>query len=82
MSHKRELEPSFKLLFERGRWQICENKRGVWVWHRDCPKMPSDQIGRNQECWLIGDSVAECIVCEKPVPAEILALVMLYTNAV
>ncbi len=72
----------YKVLFERGRWQICENKGGVWVWHKACPEMPDHEVNENQECWLPDDDKAQCIVCNKKLPDEILALVLLYTGGV
>ena len=77
-----EADPGWKLLFKHERWQICESERGVWVWHKACPDMPKDEIEVNQECWIPSDDNAHCIVCEKKLPDEILALVLLYTNAV
>ena len=75
-------DDQYKVLFERGRWQICENKGGVWVWHMRCPEMPKSEVKVNQECWMPFDANPKCIVCDKKLPDEVLALVLLYTNGV
>lgn len=71
-----------KVLFELGPWQICESKKGVWVWHTVCSDMPENEADINQESWLPADDRAQCIVCKDMLPDEVLALFILYTNGV